>query len=661
MTGFLSREWRCVLFASVLVAAVLLAATGAVAAQSAPDCSAVSYNGDGTEANPYEVSNVEQLQCMGDEETETELDDNFVQVTDIEASETSRWNPEDEFTENSLTVPPVLAEGDQFELTYSPVDELLDTGGVDVNLVDPEEGIVELQENIDGTFDVTYRTVEEIPQGFEPIGTFTGTFNGGEHAIQSLVIDRGTERGVGMFSNIEGVAEEVVLDDVDITGSTRVGGLTGINLGGEIKGSYVMGDVTGDGDVGGLVGGHFRGEIRESYAEGSVRTDFQGGGLVGSGGSLGEIKRSYATADVTGEGDVGGLIGTSPGKIEESYAEGDVTGSVNVGGLLGNNVAGTEIKESYAMGDVTGDRKVGGIVGVNRDSGEIDNSYARGDVTGDRLVGGIVGGNAGELDKSYATGKVSGNEDVGGLVGHNGGDARTFGGGSEGVVRDSYWDTQKTTQQEVIGTEGRDDENGNEGENLNVEGEVEGLTTGEMQGSTAETNMRIFDFENTWKTVTNPDDYPVLSWQVLPPVASFGLSTDTPTVNEAVTFDASASSDSDGMVQTYAWDFDGDGTTDATRTVPLVTHTYNNPGTYAVTLEVTDDDGATDTTTRTVSVSSGGNLSPDNPFGDSSGNPVSRQTVIDRIVQWNTNGEIDGTSHTRQEIIGFVVQWNTAT
>jgi hypothetical protein len=64
-----------------------------------------------------------------------------------------------------------------------------------------------------------------------------------------------------------------------------------------------------------------------------------------------------------------------------------------------------------------------------------------------------------------------------------------------------------------------------------------------------------------------------------------------------VTFDASASSDEDGTVQSYQWDF-GDG---ATATGETVTHEFD-AGTYTVTLTVTDDDGGTNTTTRTVSV-----------------------------------------------------------
>ena len=82
------------------------------------------------------------------------------------------------------------------------------------------------------------------------------------------------------------------------------------------------------------------------------------------------------------------------------------------------------------------------------------------------------------------------------------------------------------------------------------------------------------------------------------PVASFTVSTPT---NEdiPITFDASASSDPDGLIQSYAWNF-GDGTTGTGATV---TKTYSGAGSFSVTLTVTDDRGATGSITQTVTVS----------------------------------------------------------
>lgn len=63
-----------------------------------------------------------------------------------------------------------------------------------------------------------------------------------------------------------------------------------------------------------------------------------------------------------------------------------------------------------------------------------------------------------------------------------------------------------------------------------------------------------------------------------------------------VEFDGSGSTDADGTISSYAWNF-GDGS-NGTGAKP--SHTYAEPGTYDVTLVVTDSDGATDTVTHEV-------------------------------------------------------------
>jgi len=90
-----------------------------------------------------------------------------------------------------------------------------------------------------------------------------------------------------------------------------------------------------------------------------------------------------------------------------------------------------------------------------------------------------------------------------------------------------------------------------------------------------------------------------------PPTATF---TRTPeqnvVVGEAITFDASASFDSDGTIVTYVWDFGDENTTKAE--VPTITHSYTVAGEYTVELKVVDDHGigSSNTTTLTVSASS---------------------------------------------------------
>jgi PKD repeat protein len=79
----------------------------------------------------------------------------------------------------------------------------------------------------------------------------------------------------------------------------------------------------------------------------------------------------------------------------------------------------------------------------------------------------------------------------------------------------------------------------------------------------------------------------------VPPSADFVFSPDEPITSDNVTFDSSPSldpsTDPDGSIVTYEWDF-GDGNTETGETVK---HSYDNPGSFNVTLNVMDDDGAT--------------------------------------------------------------------
>ena len=102
---------------------------------------------------------------------------------------------------------------------------------------------------------------------------------------------------------------------------------------------------------------------------------------------------------------------------------------------------------------------------------------------------------------------------------------------------------------------------------------------------------------------TTTDHYPVLTRYTVPgggppppnspPTASFTSSC----TNLSCTF-ADASTDADGTVTAWSWTF-GDGGTSATRNPA---YTYAAAGTYTVGLTVTDNVGATSSTTRSVTV-----------------------------------------------------------
>ena len=83
-----------------------------------------------------------------------------------------------------------------------------------------------------------------------------------------------------------------------------------------------------------------------------------------------------------------------------------------------------------------------------------------------------------------------------------------------------------------------------------------------------------------------------------PPIANFIFSPQNPVVNQIITFNASNSTDLDGFIIDYGWYF-GDGMNESEM---VVNHSYSASGMYTVTLTVTDDEGATNTISRQITV-----------------------------------------------------------
>ncbi len=92
-------------------------------------------------------------------------------------------------------------------------------------------------------------------------------------------------------------------------------------------------------------------------------------------------------------------------------------------------------------------------------------------------------------------------------------------------------------------------------------------------------------------TVTTPPPANV------PPTAAFTVTT----AGLTASVNGSSSSDSDGTIAGYSWNF-GDGSTDLV-TTPSADHPFASAGTYQVALTVTDNLGATNTVTKPVTVS----------------------------------------------------------
>lgn len=242
-------------------------------------------------------------------------------------------------------------------------------------------------------------------QGWIPIGSstssaFRGGFNGNEHIINGLYINR-FENYQGLFGfTYTASISNLGIENVDIIGSINCGGLVAsTHSSGSITNCYVSGNVNGTNHIGGLVG-HL------------------------DGGSN-NIINCHSTGNVNGEGGgsyTGGLVGRNDGYIENSYSSANVTGGVqNVGGLVGyNDSGGARIVGCSSSGSVTVNSNtdcVGGLVGFSR--GSIENSHSTSNVSGGEYnVGGLVGQLNGSILNCYCTGSVIGGTRVGGLVGY---------------------------------------------------------------------------------------------------------------------------------------------------------------------------------------------------------------------------------------------------
>jgi len=228
--------------------------------------------------------------------------------------------------------------------------------------------------------------------GWNPIGSFTGTFDGQGYEINDLFINRPSKNYVGLFGLVgSGVIENVGVNG-NVTGHDYVGGLVGMSYC-AVSDSYSTCNVTGHYYIGGLVGRNRpAGNVINCYATGMVTGisySAYAGGLVGQIDSGGQVIDSYSTGCATSGNVAGGLIGYNFGTVNNCYSSGNVTGYMNNGGLMGVNSGA--VNNCYSSGNVTGtlSQYVGGLVG--QDLGTMSNCFWDTDTSGQLNSAGGIG------------------------------------------------------------------------------------------------------------------------------------------------------------------------------------------------------------------------------------------------------------------------------
>src|SRR5690554_5462743 len=141
--------------------------------------------GSGKPADPYQISEIEQLQ-----EVQNYPDAYFVQVENIDASASKIWN--------------------------------------------------------DG-------------KGFKPIVNFTGTYDGANHSITDIFINRPQQNYTAIFAYVDaGTIKNLTVRGAEITGADNSGILAGFSINGRISNiKIVESNLTGGTHTGGLIGFNF--------------------------------------------------------------------------------------------------------------------------------------------------------------------------------------------------------------------------------------------------------------------------------------------------------------------------------------------------------------------------------------------------------------------
>lgn len=263
--------------------------------------------GSGTQADPYQISTLQQLQDM-----KNNLGAHYILINDINAAETKNWN-----------------SGDGFE----PI------GSGSSN-------------SFTGNFYGQNFTIDSL---FIDRSSYVGLFGYTQNnTISNVKLTNVDIVGLSTTGSIAGETRSTTLTNISVTGrvsgSTATGGLVGRALG-SVNNSFADVRVSGSTYSGGLVG---RGapNITNSYAIGNVSaSNRDAGGLIALSGGV--ITNSYSKGSVTSGGTKGGLVGSTSGdgaKTVNSFWDIETSGLTNSAGGEGKTAAEMTSPSTYIQG-----------------------------------------------------------------------------------------------------------------------------------------------------------------------------------------------------------------------------------------------------------------------------------------------------------------------
>ena len=266
--------------------------------------------GSGTEADPYQISNLEELRWLS--ENSASWNSHFIQTADVDATDTQNWNS---------------------GVGFNPI------GNTSIYFTGNYNG---------GGFIISNLYI------YRPSTSYIGLFG---YIDSGKIFDLGIENaditGDEYVGGLVGENEFATIPNCYSTGSVNgnyyVGGLVGDNYNSTISNCYSTGSVNGNYYVGGLVGDNYSNAIISNcYSTGSVNGIFDVGGLVGDNYDNATISNSYSTGSVNGDDYIGGLVGWNDASaVNNSFWDTETTGQSISDGGTGKTTVEMKVVATY--------------------------------------------------------------------------------------------------------------------------------------------------------------------------------------------------------------------------------------------------------------------------------------------------------------------------
>ncbi|WP_245917249.1 MBG domain-containing protein, partial [Mongoliibacter ruber] len=266
------------------------------------------------------------------------------------------------------------------------------------NIREDLEAYFILNNNLDETssgYETYASSTANNNKGWLPIGDnltrFSGKFDGKNHTIKGLTINRGSTANIGLFSVAELYADfkNVGLIDVSIIGGSNVGGLIG-SIGSKfskISNVFVTGNVTGVSGVGGLLGRGSSLNISNSYTDVAVEATHaslpRAGGFIGYTSARTNFSYCYSVGSVSSltTATTGGFIGSNSNFDNSSleiYWDIETSGQTSSIDGIGKTTAEMKALATFTGWNFTPDTGIWNIKQADSDEGFSSYPYLQG-------------------------------------------------------------------------------------------------------------------------------------------------------------------------------------------------------------------------------------------------------------------------------------------